>query len=632
MLAGLHLSFVLPPPAAASAAPADAADDATEAVSFSDLPNEVLLTITAILLPPNGLADEPMLWRGAMAFGACSSVCGAYLAEACQVAFPAFAGLHTDSPAAWGALLGGLHAGGCGRWLPCSPMRAVRPQQPQRQPVQAPPHLSGASMCALAPNLLCVFGGRSSVSAETRGTTYLVTIARSGAERAVALWDELQTGESPPPPRCYHTAQMWTDHSAPLEQSPMVVFGGAGEDEGMFNCAWKLERVGRDGFSSAPWRWRQLVPSGELPAARSSHLCVNWSTEGALVVHGGLGNDGVTGDVWMLRRGDGGNGVSGGECAWARVITSGGDVKRAHHAGGLVRESLLVYSGQDERLLTVHNLASLCLSTATWSLVSLPSDYPASPMPPHAVDLSEPNGAQEMGDDEPTEADASASMRTFTSDSDGGRWGPADDGDGGRGWGGFFRCGDSNAGGLSPLARIDGAATTIEGVGILVFGGVKADFNFVPPSNTWLLKGAHDARHNQPAASQFTQAPKARACLGLCSDGLRVYSFGGFDGEHDLDDLWCLSLMPPVFASAAASTDGGAVAPASASDGVAQVPRYGRTPEEMVKAIEEADTIKARRAKQALVVHASGSPYGGSTGLSIHLRVFQAGQVALPGS
>ena len=76
----------------------------------------------------------------------------------------------------------------------------------------------------------------------------------------------------------------------------------------------------------APWRWRQLVPSGELPAARSSHLCVNWSTEGALVVHGGLGNDGVTGDVWMLRRGDGGNGVSGGECAWARVITSGGDV------------------------------------------------------------------------------------------------------------------------------------------------------------------------------------------------------------------------------------------------------------------------------------------------------------------
>ena len=36
------------------------------------------------------------------------------------------------------------------------------------------------------------------------------------------------------------------------------------------------------------------------------------------------------------------------------------------------------------------------------------------------------------------------------------------------------------------------------------------------------------------AAPPPRDGPSARACLGLCSDGLSIYAFGGFDGKHGL--------------------------------------------------------------------------------------------------
>ena len=36
------------------------------------------------------------------------------------------------------------------------------------------------------------------------------------------------------------------------------------------------------------------------------------------------------------------------------------------------------------------------------------------------------------------------------------------------------------------------------------------------------------------AAPPPCDGPSARACLGLCADGLSIYAFGGFDGEHGL--------------------------------------------------------------------------------------------------
>ena len=53
--------------------------------------------------------------------------------------------------------------------------------------------------------------------------------------------------------------------------------------------------------------------------------------------------------------------------------------------------------------------------------------------------------------------------------------------------------------------------------------------------------------------------------------------------------------------------------------------RYGRTPADMEKAVEAANEIKARRAAQATVLHATPGAAGHNF-KPIHLRVFQAGQ------
>ena len=613
------------------------ADEEDTPIDLQSLPAEVLLIIAQLLLPPNLLADAPHLWQPLMRFGACATGFNEALADACVAAFPAFRAYSTLSSSAWGVLLGGLHAGGCGKWLPCQPLRAVRAQQPGRQPVQSAPKLSGASLCAIQTDTLCLFGGRSSVTCDTRDTTYLVSIAWSNSERGVALWDLLQA-EVRPPARCYHTATLWGS-GQPSSPAPMVIFGGAGvgdagDGEGLarelvFNDAWVLERSngGTPAAWVKPWQWRQLEPRGEPPAPRSSHVCVSWPDGDALVLHGGLGNEGVTGDVWLLRRGyaDGGRGLglpasSAAECAWDQLTTSGREVRRAHHAAGLVRDSLLIYSGQDENLLTVHKLASLDLTTATWRTVSLPTDSPSTPPAPsrrynvdptpsteEAIDVNDASDA----DDEKEEAGAAHSFSWEGS-------GQEESGSSDR-WGERNSChldgpavGDGQ---MTPLARIDGAAATIDGVGLLVFGGVGDDFSFVPSSNAWLLKSANETRPQMPAASQFCAVPRARACLGLCADGLRAYAFGGFDGEQDLDDLWCLSLLPAAFS--ATGSRGGV-------DEKKPVGRYGRTPEEMQSAIDKANEIKALRAAQATVLHATPGANGNNF-IPIHIQVYQAG-------
>ena len=92
---------------------------------------------------------------------------------------------------------------------------------------------SGASLCALAPQHLCLFGGRDSISGDTLGATRLVSV-RSG----VAVWDVL-TSKTHPPARCYHTASLWPTARGSRQGSgvclSMVVFGGAGDGDGEGN-------------------------------------------------------------------------------------------------------------------------------------------------------------------------------------------------------------------------------------------------------------------------------------------------------------------------------------------------------------------------------------------------------------
>ena len=52
--------------------------------------------------------------------------------------------------------------------------------------------------------------------------------------------------------------------------------------------------------------------------------------------------------------------------------------------------------------------------------------------------------------------------------------------------------------------------------------------------------------------------------------------------------------------------------------------RYGRTPEEMQSAIDKANEIKALRAAQATVLHATPGANGNNF-IPVHIQVYQAG-------
>ena len=114
-------------------------------------------------------------------------------------------------------------------------------------PLQAPPRVSGASLCALAPQHLCLFGGRDSISGDTLGATRLVSV-RSG----VAVWDVL-TSKTHPPARCYRLAELVT-------ATVRATIGRARED-----CCPIC------GVPPSPSRLRRAPPPLEAP--RAGHVC-----------------------------------------------------------------------------------------------------------------------------------------------------------------------------------------------------------------------------------------------------------------------------------------------------------------------------------------------------------------------
>ena len=468
------------------------------------LPLEVLTTIAINLLPAGGLSDVPAAWGAALNFTSASHLTHAAVLEAVRLRIPIVVPDHLIcSPAELCSRIGLLLAGGGGRskWRPVRPLRAVVPRSAHSTPLQEAPRLTGASLCCVGPQILCLVGGRNSTSGDTLDATYLAAIRAVQCGCSVAVWEKLlhPTDMPCPPARCYHTGlSISVLESAPSSTGrqlgaphPVIVFGGAGEGESLLNDLWMLSvsvdstAARASGFfplqraTTAPHRWRALHPKGQPPPPRSSHICAPWPANHSLVFHGGITSNGVSGDVFLLRgtttRDDG---------EWVDVQTSGAVVKRAHHVGGVVGDStLLVFSGQGDTLITTQTLTALDLLTWTWS--SLPLDK------------------------------------------------------------------------VGPMARIDGAGMAVAGVGLVVFGGVRDDFNFVPAADAWLLRNATDvtprgrlAHHMAPAcdpdstASAAPDSPSPRACFGLCASGLTVYVFGGFDGDRDLNDLWTLELRP----------------------------------------------------------------------------------------
>lgn len=214
--------------------------------------------------------------------------------------------------------------------------------------------------------------------------------------------------------------------------------------------------------------------ASKSPSARSSHVFASWkSPQGWGVLHGGLGEVGTLSDVWVWH-------ASGD---WTELKTNGPVVARAHHCGGIVRDRLLIHSGQDAGYLTVDSFYTLHLGTAVWQEVSLKQ---------------------------------------------------------------------------GPSPRIDAASAVVDTVGLLVFGGVGTDFEFEAPT-PWMLPATADTNSQMCALNcelSKHETPCARACNSMCSDGLCVYMFGGFDGEQDLGDLWCLDLVSGCFKTADSPSDG----------------------------------------------------------------------------
>lgn len=551
---------------------------------FSSLPLELLITVAFKLLPAGGLSDSPAAWSAAMRFTSVSTLThGATLEAIRHRVRRVVPDGESISPAALIHRIGLLLAGGGGRskWRLVRPLQAVLPRGAHSIPILAAPRLSGASLCCVAPHVLCVFGGRNSTSGDTVDATYLATM-RGG----VAIWEKLlpPTDMPWPPARCYHSGTSWIKStpggrrrqlSAPT--SAVLVFGGAGEGEGsgessgsgasLLNDLWMLSVSadcpgadtsspgGGGGKSSArpaqraitpcP-RWTALHPKGPPPQARSSHICAPWPAERALVFHGGLTSNGVGGDVFLLRGvWERSMGVLGDDGEWVAMQTSGAEVKRAHHVGGVVGEAtLLVFSGQGATLITTQTLAALDMRTWSWSSLPLPL--------------------------------------------------------------------------AGPMARIDGAGMAIDDVGLIVFGGVGNDFSFVPAEDAWLLRNATDvqprgrlARHPAPtrdadssAASVKPDTPPPRACLGLCASGHTICMFGGFDGERDLNDLWTLELLP---------TSAGAAASSSAA------PELRRRDQKAAEALD-VEAFKARQARACAVIHSTPTA-DTKTGMPLHILV-----------
>lgn len=336
------------------------------------------------------------------------------------------------------------------------------------------PRLSGASLCALGHGTLVVHGGRSSLSGETLSDTYL---ARVAGRRVV--WDRLTSVG--PRARCYHAAAAIAD-TGNFKGSDMLVFGGAGGQDLLLNdlCRFRLSRSGAaalvgewqvltsghgglissDGDSSR--RSKELLRSSpSVPEPRSSHVFVAWPRKQQAVLHGGLGQCGVLADSWICS--------SNGN--WRRLPTCGGMVARAHHCGGICRDLLFVYWGQDEGYLTVGTVYSLDLLSAIWSEVLC----------------------------------------------------------------------------SGPAPRIDAAAAVVEDVGTFILGGVNCQFEF-DVNGTWMMRAQDDCMtHAEQIPYDENKGPKPHACGSVCAHGLRLYSFGGFDGQFDIGEVYTMSLKPCCF-------------------------------------------------------------------------------------
>ena len=177
-----------------------------------------------------------------------------------------------------------------------------------------------------------------------------------------------------PPPRKYHTAvyDEKTDR--------MIVFGGFASELHLLNDVWVLENAAQIAGKA---RWKQLHPTGVVPAPRASHSAVYDPYKNHMIVFGGCiqgryGCDIPQSDLWVLSDADG----EAGAPRWLLLETAGTvPGRRANHSASQLGSSgaMLVLGGafeggghwNDVWLLNRHGPGTLF-----WTPVTIPGRSP----------------------------------------------------------------------------------------------------------------------------------------------------------------------------------------------------------------------------------------------------------------
>lgn len=101
---------------------------------------------------------------------------------------------------------------------------------------------------------------------------------------------------------------------------------------------------------------KKMQPATKPPGGRKNHVSV--STGDVVVVHGGETFDGkakaAVADLWLM-------GTHGGRLQWLKVEGNGGGVARAAHVGWVVKDTILIHGGFDERGKTRNEVIKLVL-------------------------------------------------------------------------------------------------------------------------------------------------------------------------------------------------------------------------------------------------------------------------------
>lgn len=333
-----------------------------------------------------------------------------------------------------------------------------------------------------------------------------------------------------------------TQCSTPLQSNPklsgaslcavgnncLVLFGGRCSKSGVTLGETYVVRIPVRSSGIAQW---EKLTCKEQPPARCYHSAMRGSSNSTMFIFGGASNGGILlGDAWwfemtMIPAGPQGS------------MSSCGHWRRSKHAGSLASPSVrsshvLAPWSRDGHAILHGGLGEGGTKSDTWVLkpkdcwVPLETTGPRIARAHHCGGIVGDNFLIYSGQDENFLTVKSLCMLQLSTAV----------------WQEVLLT-------QGPSARIDAAAAVVDSLGLLVFGGVGVDFEF-ESAEPWLLPA--DCSSDSPPLKMTSRqnAPCQRACSSMCMDGLHAYVFGGFDGQQDLGDLWCLNLAPACFQEA----------------------------------------------------------------------------------